>query len=130
MADKNPWYDGKLRPAPGTINGQNFTEYARFLAPYYSNTSIEKWKIQAANAQPHSREGQNVSFGDGHSAYEKVSDVGVNHDNIYTIRAGNASNEDEIRQGQYTTGMYIRDNTLQPNGSQDSFLVSDDELGT
>ena len=129
MADKNPWYDNKLKPVTAGITGQNFTELVRFLPGYWLDSSIEKWKIQAANAQPHSREGQNVAFGDGHSAYEKVSDVGVTHDNIYTIRAGAASTPDDIRRGQFTPGMYVHDNTLQPNGTQDSFLVSDDFLG-
>jgi hypothetical protein len=85
--------------------------------------------MQVANAYPHSREGQNVSFGDGHSAYEKLSDVGVKHDNIYTIQGGgNATPEDDIRRGQTMTGL-TTDNNRQPARGTDSFLVNDDDRG-
>ncbi len=122
MADKNPWYDPQLRI--GTVTAQNYMDYVRALGRYWVNPSLAKWRILSANAYPHSREGQNVLFGDGHSSYEKTPDVGVKHDNIYTIRAGSASNDDDIRMG--TPGPYGIDNSYQPNGSQDSFLVNDD----
>ena len=124
MADKNPWYDPKL--LTGNSTADNWADYVAAMGLYRNDPGLEKWKIQRANAYPHSREGQNVLFGDGHSAYEKVSDVGVKHDNIYT-RRGIGDSDSDIRIGNagemacYTVG-----NAWQPRGASDSFLVNDD----
>ncbi len=124
MADKNPWYDPKL--LTGTSTARNWLDYIGPMGAYYDKDNLEKWEIQRANAYPHSREGQNVLFGDGHSAYEKVSDVGVKHDNIYT-RRGVGGSEGDIRIGDADEmARYTVDNAWQPRGVGDSFLVNDD----
>ncbi len=124
MADKNPWYDPKLRT--GTPTAKNWVDYVAAIGAHYENRDLEKWKIQRANAQPHERHGQNVLFGDGHSAYEKVSDVGVKHDNIYT-RRGVGGSDGDIRIGDAgEMARYTVDNAWQPRDAEDSFLVNDD----
>ncbi len=64
--------------------------------------------------------GQNVAFGDGHSAYKKMSDVGVGHDGIYTYwQAPGKPTEAERRIGKNPTG---RDGDNDAKGKEDSFL--------
>jgi prepilin-type processing-associated H-X9-DG protein len=123
MADKNPWYDPKLDPPP--VTADDYIDRVGPIAQYWLG-SVQKWETQKANAQPHSRDGQNVLFGDGHSAYEKLSDVGVRHDNIYMRRLDGT--EKGIRQGDLVSGFGFND-SLEPRGTEDSFLVNDDELG-
>ena len=125
MADKNPWYDPKLLP-PDSINAQNYVDRVRHLGPYWADSAVQKWLIDSANAQPHSRHGQNVLFGDGHSAYEKVSDVGVKHDNIYTRRGVGGSHGDVRIGNAGEMARYTVDNAWQPRDAGDSFLVNDD----
>ena len=119
MADKNPYHDEKL--TMGGITADNFMDGVGPISPDWNTTGIMSWQIKKANAQPHSRDGQNVMFGDGHNAFEKRTDVGVRHDNIYTPQAGSTINE--IRQGlrpplaDYPTN--------DPVGSSDSYLIND-----
>ena len=118
MADRNPWLDEKL--TVGNATAENYLDVV--------GTSAEKWQIMRANAQPHSREGQNVLFGDGHNSFEKRSDIGVKHDNIYTIQgAATAGDQRPIRQGITPVDMsYTLDVAAnQPFGSSDSYLISD-----
>ncbi len=64
--------------------------------------------------------GQNVVFGDGHTSYEKMSDVGVKHDGIYTYwQAPGEPTEAERRIGRNPTG---RDADNDAKGEEDSFL--------
>ncbi|NLH17646.1 MAG: type II secretion system protein [Phycisphaerae bacterium] len=143
LADKNPWYDPKLQEAAaGSATADNFSGLIQRIAPYWLGTSTERWMIQAANAFPHTREGQNVVFGDGHSEYCKTPDVGVKHDNIYTrqnpVTTGMADPEAPIRGGNCnTTGIYVgpvQGGPIDPaaklqvplNG-QDSLMVNDDD---
>lgn len=130
MADKNPWYDADMVMSPGTINATNYINVVTFLGQYYNAAqaaNVSKYQIMVANAGAHGREGQNVTFGDGHSAYEKYSDVGVKHDNIYTPQAPNATVEAQIRTGWM--GMAQPPATDQainaPQNDNDSFLVND-----
>lgn len=126
MADKNPWYDRKLET--GKTYSDDWADFVGPLGAYYSDRAVEKWEIQRANTYPHRRE-QNVLFGDGHSSFEKASDVGVKHDNIYTRRGGGES-EDAIRIGNISEmGEYGVDNVWQPKDELDSFLVNDDSRG-
>ncbi len=118
MADKNPWYDPKLARDNATT-GSNWLDSVWVPAPYW-NGGREKWEINRANAQPHERGGQNVLFGDGHNSFEKTSDVGVKHDNIYTVQNGTA--EANVRMGGVPATTYPQDT---PSGSNDSFLVND-----
>jgi len=125
MADKNPWYDPTLRT--GTPTARNWTDYVTAMGAYFGgNNNLEEWKIQRANAQPHSRDGQNVQYADGHTSYEKTTDVGVNYDNIYT-RRGIGGSDGDIRIGDTDEMVrYTVDNAWQPRDDQDSFLVNDD----
>lgn len=129
MSDKNPWYDPKLMDVStaGSFTGDNAADIVRLMGPYY-RANLQKYIIQSGNTYGHSREGQNVLFGDGHSSYEKTSDVGVKHDNIYTIAYAAGNNEDPHRRGTDGDGgtFYIIDGARQPFSSNDSFLVNDD----
>jgi len=121
MADKNPWFDPKLGGPPASA--ADWQDKVRQIFDYWARNA-ERWQINVANSYPHGRDGQNVQYGDGHCNFEKTSDVGVQHDNIYTIRTGNAT-ELEVRQGNYSV-TYGIDPALQPLSSGDSFLVNDD----
>jgi prepilin-type processing-associated H-X9-DG protein len=124
MADKNPWYDRKL--STGEFNVDSWIDYVGAMGAHYGEGELEKWKVRVANAQPHDRNGQNVLFADGHARFEKTSDVGVEHDNIYT-RRGSAGGEGAIRIGEESEmAGYGIDNKWQPRDGGDSFLVNDD----
>jgi prepilin-type N-terminal cleavage/methylation domain-containing protein len=145
MADKNPWFDtpipnnstGKLEertgaPPSSAATAGEMPGLVMRMAPYFSS-SCEKWEKQIANTYAHGREGQNVTFGDGHSSYEKETDVGVRHDNIYTKQGDDASNEAAVRIGRGSEGMYAVPDALintsadyAPRRNQDSLLVNDD----
>jgi len=82
-----------------------------------------------AAAYAHSREGQNVLYADGHTSFEKTSDVGINRDNIYT-RGGEGDSDDARRIGDPDEMVkYTVDNSWQPRDVNDSFLVNDDSRG-
>ncbi len=124
MAEKNPWYDPMLETGTPTVH--NWMDYVAPMGTHYEKGGSKKWKIQVANARPHIRQGQNVMYADGHNAWEKTSDVGVKHDNIYT-RRGIGGSESDIRIGNADEmARYTIDNAWQPRGAQDSFLVNDD----
>ncbi len=123
MADRNPWYDSAIRKGPASAD--DWFDKVGYLVPYYTGP-VEEWQIKVANAQPHLREGQNVMFGDGHSAYEQYPDIGVKHDNLFTPRGTEASTEDNIRIGRMPDPYGI--GYGEPVNSSDSFLVNDDEI--
>ncbi|MBN1818304.1 MAG: type II secretion system protein [Sedimentisphaerales bacterium] len=127
MADKSPWFDSKLSKNSSGTNETNWTGRISPLGDYWAR-SCAKWEIQRANSYPHAREGQNVLYGDGHSSYEKESDCGVKHDNIYTIQrpAGLVA---DVRQGITNPATYVITpdfNTLDPAIAEDSVLMNDD----
>lgn len=130
LADKNPWMDPKLKLPDSDLSSETWFEYVARLAPYYSNDTITEssWQVKVANAYPHGREGHNVLFADGHSSYEKTTDVGVKHDNIYTKQGGQGSIEDMIRLGAEGPIYLVGDlATCQPVNRDDSFLLNDDD---
>ncbi len=107
--DMSPWFlDGDI-VAPHK-NGDR----PNLIADDWSGRSVKKAQIQAANSSYHDHEGQNVVYGDGHSSYEKRSDVGVKHDGIYTYQSGG-----DIRIGQNPTA---RDEDNDARSEEDSFL--------
>ena len=108
--DMSPWFlDGNI-VAPGK-NGEG----PQLITDDWSiNAQVERAQIQAANSSYHNHEGQNVSYGDGHSSYEKRSDVGVKHDGIYTYQSGG-----DIRIGTNPTA---RDEGNDARSEEDSFL--------
>lgn len=141
LADKNPWFDPKLvEKAPNSATADDFSGIIQRIAHYWDpSVNAERWQLQVANAFAHSREGQNVVFGDGHAEYCKTADVGVKHDNIYTKQAASvAGNEGPIRGGITAVGTYVapvlggpfdpltKPNIL-PTTGQDSLMVNDDD---
>jgi prepilin-type N-terminal cleavage/methylation domain-containing protein len=140
MADKNPWFDNsKLEESD--LASSSAADYAGKVADmftYYSTASGtgEKWQRQIANTYGHGREGQNVTFGDGHSSYEKVADVGVRHDNIYT-QQGAGTGEWAVRVGLTGLGIYkilgaVPGNdptscSVIPRRAGDTLLINDDD---
>jgi prepilin-type N-terminal cleavage/methylation domain-containing protein len=138
MSDRNPWFDPKLTESSSST-ADNYMGAVEKLGEYFFGTQTEKWMKQKANAQPHDREGQNVMYGDGHNAYEKVPDVGVRHDNIFTVQVPNPGSDPQtaelaVRCGRTKLGLYDCPNTIvsptlenlwRPAGPQDSILVND-----
>ena len=75
MSDKSPYYDSTTLPADLTA----------FLVISATADLDKSDLMKKGNARPHQSEGQNVLYGDGHVTFEKMSNVGVEQDNIYTM---------------------------------------------
>jgi len=119
-ADTSPWFLQGDFVGPDESN-KDWRLNRTLLPPYFSNPSIKKWKIRQSNAFPHGREGQNVLFADGHMEYLKTTDVGMNHDNIYTFwSASENPTENDIRIGTNPTA---RDKDNDAKSADDSFLA-------
>jgi len=139
MADRNPYYDPKFSTAnvEDLLTAPWSVEKLARIGGYWDNAwkpsanTTERQNIMCANAQPHEREGQNVLFADGHSSFEKTSDVGVKNDNIYTpyLTAPPTLHYHWRRGAQPGSGNPSRalNNMEQPMGMEDSFLVNDFE---
>ncbi|HML74712.1 MAG TPA: hypothetical protein PKB02_09480 [Anaerohalosphaeraceae bacterium] len=131
MGDKNPFFDDKLKK--GGADATNYIDVAGALgaatAPDgdWKGTGVvlQKHEKDCANAQPHGREGQNVLFADGHSAYETRSDVSTRNDNIYTrwvpVPPATTTNPTDWRRGLFSKN---RDD-FYATGTDDSVLVND-----
>ncbi len=123
-ADMSPWFrDGDIVP-PGRDGQapQLIMEYwnKRLSRGSWSNPMRQGNSWNHGGGEGRGGLGQNVVFGDGHSAYEKMSDVGVGHDGIYTYwPAGGEPTEAERRIGQNPTG---RDADNDAKSGEDSFL--------
>jgi prepilin-type N-terminal cleavage/methylation domain-containing protein/prepilin-type processing-associated H-X9-DG protein len=125
MADKNPFFDTRLNfnSSSTDITAQNYLDRS---SPLYWEDDASRYQIFAANSQPHDREGQNVLYADGHTAYEGRSDVGVRNDNIYTrwtVTQLSSTDENQWRRG--ALGSTPPD--AYPRGMEDSMLVNDKE---
>jgi prepilin-type N-terminal cleavage/methylation domain-containing protein/prepilin-type processing-associated H-X9-DG protein len=118
MADKSPYFDQTL--TWGGATAENYIDRSRGLN--WRDTA-QNWEIEAANSQPHDREGQNVLFADGHTTYEDRADVGTRNDEIYTIWTNGGATENDRREGQPPVD---RATQCTPQGSEDSMLVNDD----
>jgi prepilin-type N-terminal cleavage/methylation domain-containing protein/prepilin-type processing-associated H-X9-DG protein len=132
MADKNPWMDPKLQAADTLdIDEDTWSEGIIRMERYWDVPAIPEshWSVKVANAYPHGRDGQNVLFGDGHTAYEKTPDVGVRHDGIYVRQGGQGDTEDQIRRGQAGATFYVVGSldSIQVSSGEDSLLVNDDD---
>jgi prepilin-type processing-associated H-X9-DG protein len=138
MADKNPYLDPKIGEI-GVGTSQTWENVVGRMDPYYINNATvneSAWQVQRANAQPHDREGQNVLYADGHTAYEQTTDVGVKNDAIY-LPIGGADDSASSGQGPVRMGYYgalgsapVHNLAIQVTGTttnlDDSFLINDD----
>lgn len=123
--DMSPWLlQGEfVRPITGN---KDLKKNITLMPPYFSNVSnsdpsITRDQIFQSNVLAHQRNGQNVTFADGHSEYVKTSDVGVKHDNIYTYwSATEHPTESDIRIGTNPTA---RDKDNDAKSADDSFLA-------
>lgn len=126
MADQNPYFEEKL--TRGSVTQENYMDHVTLLggpgAPA-DLSNLDKWRKDCANALPHSREGQNILFGDGHSAYEQRTDVGVKNDGVYTKWANGGLSETDRKAGTYITDRGL---TVTPAGNEDSVLVNDGNI--
>ena len=122
MADMNPLLDEKLEN--GSATQDNWEERAALIPGTNGGDweDLENWQIQRANAQAHGREGQNVTFGDGHASFEKRGDAGVKYDYIYTRWIGTGADEISRRKGLLPS---TATTDLAPAGNSDSVLVND-----
>ncbi len=129
MADRNPWMDEKLQI--GQAAAENYIDRVTLLGANTktsgdwgtNNETLMKWEKDVANAQAHGREGQNVLYADGHSAYETRTDVSTKNDGIYTRWSQDVPGTDQSvwRRGMYSTTR----NEFYPKGADDSVLVND-----
>jgi hypothetical protein len=142
MADQSPWYEEtKLirTGAPATPSAYMdrvsilcASENGKFVIPSTTQdfSKLEKPGIMVANAYPHGREGQNVTYADGHNAWETRTDVSVKNDNIYTrwtVSPAPATDTLGIynRRGPYITTPAPSSQDITPQNRDDSVLVND-----
>jgi prepilin-type N-terminal cleavage/methylation domain-containing protein/prepilin-type processing-associated H-X9-DG protein len=133
MADKNPWFDNKI-PTKGGPSADNYIDVAGLLGAGTkqdgdwgaADVTLLKWEKDCANAQPHGREGQNVLYADGHSAYETRTDVSTKNDNIYTPWDYTPGTTLPSAQKTWRRGVYNASrNNFYPRATDDSVLVND-----
>lgn len=131
MADRNPWYDPKLLHAGVDFDLKYFRHWVCPIFDHWNDpptdtrAGTQRQKIMVANAQPHEREGQNVMFADGHASFERMSDVGVKNDNIYTRMDPEDPQSIGWRRGIWTERPDRRGEDETPAAKEDSFLVND-----
>jgi len=109
-ADMSPWFNHGSIVLPGKQS----------LWPQVITASDESsWK--QGNGQFHGGQGQNVLFGDGHAAWRKKPNVGVNNDNIYTFWSTEENpTEQDIQGGTAPTGRSAENDA---KSKDDSFLA-------
>jgi len=78
MADKSPWYD------KGQVVGTGPGGTAPQVIITADLSKPDKPKMLLANSPNHTLQGQNVLYMDSHTAFEALTNVGVENDNIYT----------------------------------------------
>lgn len=122
MADRNPWFDEIL--SPSSIEKETLKTFSKKVSLIDFRGEANQWNQQIGNSAAHTpydkkgkRAGQNVLFGDGHVSFEKLPDVGVKFDNIYTI---GGDTEETRRIGTAPTG-----ESIDSVNSADSLLVND-----
>jgi hypothetical protein len=119
-ADMSPWFHLGDFVKPDSSN-KDWRRNRILLPPYFSDQSIKEKMIQQSNSMVNNRAGQNVMFADGHSEFIKTTDIGVNHDNIYTFwSTPNNPTESDIRIGTNPTSRSKENDAQSPD---DSFLA-------
>ncbi len=135
MADKNPWFESNKLIRWGATS-LNYIDRVSLLANLTTSggtaptnySQIEpRGGIMIGNAYPHGREGQNVTYADGHNSWETRPDCGVKNDNIYT--RWSSTTVDTIgtynRRGENISSTATN---LAPLAADDSVLVNDGDL--
>ena len=86
-ADRNPYLDKNANPRSGQGYIDNRKDEEGIAKPSWSAVTTEVQMYydpdKTGNAFPHQRDGQNVLFNDGHVAFCKYPNVGVDNDNIW-----------------------------------------------
>jgi prepilin-type N-terminal cleavage/methylation domain-containing protein/prepilin-type processing-associated H-X9-DG protein len=98
---------------PGIPGQTNSAQNANVLEP---STSSSSQQMRTGNTDNHSKDGQNVLFGDGHVEFDNNELVGINHDAIYAPITGYTSTG--TPQPASTTNFLIS-----PYDGNDSFLL-------
>ncbi len=109
-ADRNPYLKSPMADAGSLANFKPDTDMFRGTAE----------QARSGNALAHDRDGQNVSFLDGHVAFEKRSYCGADSDNIYLISI-------DIRRGS-PLGVIPTPGAAVPTNDRDSVLVHDPDV--
>ncbi|OXU15210.1 type II secretion system protein [Sedimentisphaera salicampi] len=134
LADRSPWYDNNLEEGSSPDNDNYITmidELNLGQNPQDDDwSSITKWKREINNSNAHQREGQNVLYADGHTAFEKRPDVGIQNDNIYCAFDGGSPDEwDAVgrRIGADWSGKRLSpgENNIRVKSEEDNVLVND-----
>ena len=99
-----------INPGPGSTTVQN----ANVLVPTTSSSSSQ---MRYGNSDNHSKDGQNVLFGDGHVEFDNNCLVGINHDNIYCATTG--YNAQTGAESYSANGTFL----ISPYDANDSFLL-------
>ncbi len=133
-ADMSPWFEngditppGKDGMAPQLITDYWNTSSYKSRSSYNLSSTSEWSDFRVGNSLNHANNseygslGQNVTFGDGHTDHVKTSDVGVDHDNIYTFWKSEADLSEESRRiGSNPTSREPENDAKHEN---DSFLA-------
>jgi prepilin-type processing-associated H-X9-DG protein len=116
LADMNPWFKEGDIVEPG----KDFTP-PKIIDIKDSSTWPKGNSINHRTEDQKFAEGQNVLYVDGHASYEKGSNVGINHDNIYTFwSAIDNPSEQDIQGGTNPTS---RSKENDAKSKDDSFLA-------
>jgi prepilin-type N-terminal cleavage/methylation domain-containing protein len=127
MADRNPFSDKKLVFSLTPSQSSYTSQSSPLKNDWTAGSTAQRYEIQAANAQPHDRDGQNVTYADGHNSYETRSDVGTKNDNIYTRWTMLSSSVvTTTPEAAWRTGTISGSpSACPPQGPDDSFLVNE-----
>jgi hypothetical protein len=119
-ADAGPWMHLGEFVNPDSSN-KDWKKNVTLLPPYFSDQTVTRESMRQANAMAHDREGQNVIYADGHAEYNKITDVGIKHDNIYTYwSVTDNPTEKDKRIGTHPTS---RSADNDAKSKEDSFLA-------
>lgn len=120
VADRNPYLD---------INATHLSTTPPANPEWKNPPGIFSDPDGKANAACHQLEGQNVLFNDMHVKFEKLSNCGINNDNIYTSWLSLTANTQVKQMGTWPTKPTYGATTLtanaRPYSETDAFLISD-----